>query len=123
MAEKPDFQGRWHNQKGSEMELEVRADGSIRGSFRSAVGAVRRDQSFPLVGQRSGDLIGFCVQFGEAGVAAWTGQHTESGGLETIETLWHLAQDIPPERERDWLWSGVRSGADRFVRGPSLKLA
>jgi len=120
MAEAPDFSGRWHNQNGSELELSVAADGQLGGWFRSAVGSVRHERKFPVVGWRNGDLIGFCVSFEDAGVAAWTGQHTVEKGLEKIETLWHLAHDIPAEAEPRWLWSGVRSGADRFTRGPSL---
>jgi hypothetical protein len=120
MGDEPDFSGRWHNQNGSELELQVAVDGRVSGWFRSAVGSVRHDRAFPLVGWRSGDLIGFCVSFADSGLAAWTGQHTVSGTLERIETLWHLAHDIPAESEPKWLWSSVRSGADHFVRGPSL---
>jgi hypothetical protein len=120
MAEAPEFTGRWHNQNGSELELQVAADGRVSGWFRSAVGSVRHDRTFAVAGWRSGDLIGFCVSFAESGVASWAGQHTVSGGLEKIETLWHLAHDVPAESEPKWLWAGVRSGADRFVRGPSL---
>jgi hypothetical protein len=123
MADAPDFNGKWHNQNGSEMELSVGADGRVSGWFRSAVGAVRPDRAYPLVGWCSGDLIAFCVSFESAGVASWAGQHTQSGALEKIETLWHLAQDIPAPSERDWLWSGVRAGADHFVRGPSLRMS
>jgi hypothetical protein len=120
-GETPDFGGKWHNQNGSELELRVGADGRVTGSFRSGVGSVPHDRSFPLTGWHSGDLIAFCVRFDGAGLAAWSGQHTVSGGLEKLETLWHLAQDIPPESEPRWLWSAIRTGADHFVRGPSLR--
>ena len=121
-TETPDFAGKWHNQNGSELELQLAGDGRVSGWFRSAVGAVPHDRSFPLTGWRSGDLIAFCVRFDTAGVAAWSGQHTLSGGLEKLEALRHLAQDIPPQSEREWLWSAIRTGADHFVRGPSLRI-
>jgi hypothetical protein len=120
MTDTTDFAGKWHNQNGSEMELHVAADGRVSGWFRSAVGSVPHDRSFPVVGWRQGDLIAFCVSFEAAGVVAWAGQHTVSNGVERVETLWHLAHDIPDASEPRWLWSGVRAGADHFVRGPGL---
>jgi hypothetical protein len=113
----PDFSGKWRNQLGSEMELAVQADDRITGVFRSGVGAVDPHREFPLVGYRSGDVISFCVSFGRFGLAAWVGQHNAAaGGVEQITTMWHLAENVPEELERAWLWSGVKAGSDTFVR-------
>jgi hypothetical protein len=30
--------------------------------------------------------------------------------------MWHLAENVPEELERAWLWSGVKAGSDTFVR-------
>lgn len=115
-AKDPDFSGKWRNQLGSEMEIAVQPDHRITGVFRSGVGAVDPQREFPLVGFQSGDVMTFCVSFERFGLAAWVGQHTTAGGVEQIVTMWHLAENVPEELERAWLWSGVKAGSDTFVR-------
>ncbi len=115
-----DFSGEWHNQHGSEMRLKVLPDGKVSGTFHTGVGSPRPSEEFPLVGFVCGDLITFCVNFGKyESAAAWTGQHTLEDGVETIESMWHLAINIEDRAEKDWLWSGIRAGADTFHRGPN----
>ncbi len=112
------FSGTWHNQHGSEMRLTVAADGKLTGTFHTGVGSPSPSEEFPLVGFVCGDLIGFAVSFGKyQSVTTWTGQHTIEDGVEVIETMWHLAINIEDRAEKEWLWSGVRCGADLFHRG------
>jgi avidin family protein len=112
-----DFSGTWHNQHASLMELSVGADGRVAGTFASGVGCPRPSEHFPLVGFVCGDLITFSVSFGaHRSMTAWVGQHTAEDGVERIDTLWHMVVDIDDAEEAAWLWSGVRSGADTFVR-------
>ena len=114
-----DFSGKWHNQHGSEMTLTVAPDGKVTGTFHTGVGSPSPPEGFPLVGFVCGDLIAFSVNFGKyQSVTAWTGQHTIEDGVEAIESMWHLAINIEERAEKDWLWSGIRSGADTFHRGP-----
>jgi hypothetical protein len=114
-----DFSGKWHNQHGSEMYLTVSESGQVAGSFRTVVGTPRPVEEFPLIGFVCGDLISFTVNFGRyQSLTAWTGQHTVENGVETLETVWHLAVNIEDPAEKAWMWSGVRTGADTFVRGP-----
>lgn len=112
-----DFAGRWKNQHGSSMELTVDGQGSVRGRFRTAVGVPSPGDAYPLCGFVQGDLIAFSVSFApHDSVTAWAGQHTIVGGRERIESLWHLAKNIPDEDEARGLWSGILAGSDVFER-------
>ena len=115
---KVDFSGHWRNQRGSSIELAVDDRGRLSGTFRTAVGVPAPDEGFPLCGFAQGDLIAFSVGFGvHESVTAWAGQHTVVNGRERIETLWHLARNIPDEDEDRALWAAVLAGADSFERG------
>ena len=114
---KVDFSGHWRNQRGSSIELAVDDQGRVIGTFRTAVGVPSPKESFPLCGFADGDLIAFSVSFGlHESVTAWAGQHTVIGGRERIETLWHLARNIPDEDEDRALWAAIVAGADTFER-------
>jgi hypothetical protein len=114
---KVDFSGHWMNQRGSCIELAIDDRGRVSGRFRTAVGVPSPEETFPLCGFVEGDLIAFSVSFGvHESVTAWAGQHTIVDGRERIETLWHLARNIPDEDEPRALWSAVLSGADTFER-------
>jgi hypothetical protein len=39
-----------------------------------------------------------------------------NGGKERIETLWHLARDVPEAEEQSALWAGILAGANLFER-------
>ncbi|MBP1686438.1 MAG: hypothetical protein H6Q33_2581 [Deltaproteobacteria bacterium] len=119
-----DFSGKWHNQHGSEMFLTVSDAGRVAGSFYTAVGSPNPVEEFPLTGFVCGDLISFAVNFGKyQSLTAWTGQHTVENGVEKVETVWHLAVNIEDSAEKAWLWSGIRTGADTFVRGTGTATA
>ena len=114
---KVDFSGTWINQRGSSMEISVDDRGRVSGIFRTAVGLPSNQEAFPLCGFVQADLIAFVVSFGvHDSVTAWTGQHTIVAGRERIETLWHLAKNIPDEEEDRSLWAGILAGADSFER-------
>jgi hypothetical protein len=116
-TEKVDFSGAWRNQRGSSLELRVDERGLVGGTFRTAVGVPTSQEHFPVCGFVQGDLIAFTVSFApHDSVTAWVGQHTVIRGRERIETLWHLAKDIPDEEEERGLWAGILAGADAFER-------
>jgi hypothetical protein len=111
------FTGKWKNELKSEMELTVLTNGSIAGTYRTNVGSPKPSEEFDLVGFASGDLISFAVNFGAYGsLTAWVGQHTLINGTEVIETLWHLAENVPDDDEPSQLWSAILTGADNFTR-------
>jgi hypothetical protein len=83
-----------------------------------AVGVPSAPEAFSLCGFILSDLIAFCVSFTQhESVTAWAGQQTIVAGRERIETLWHLAKNIPDEDEARGLWAGILAGADVFERG------
>ena len=112
--------GTWHNQHGSEMALEVDAGGRITGSFRSGVGFPAPEETFPITGFAAGDLVAFTVHFGGyESLTAWTGHYQiERGGVERIETLWHMTVHVPRGLERSSRWKATWSGTDVFLRRP-----
>lgn len=84
-----DWSGRWRNQYGSLVEIEVDENGLVGGSFTTAL----QDSSFfgmtvPIRGCAHGDVIGFSAAAeGKTGPAAvsYTGILRDG----KIETLWH----------------------------------
>ena len=112
-----DLSGHWRNGLGSEMTLVVASDGAVSGTYRTGVGLPSPAEDFPLRGYAERDLVAFVVNFGRYGsLAGWVGQHTVAGGKERIETLWHLARDVPEADEPAGLWAGILAGANLFER-------
>lgn len=111
-----DFAGTWWNERCSKMELTVNGD-QLSGQYTSAVGK-NAGQPYALIGYRAGvDLIAFAVNFGTTGsLATWAGQHTVERGIEKIVTQWHLAINVPDDKEAEQLWGAVWTGSDRFER-------
>jgi hypothetical protein len=112
--------GRWHNQHGTEIEIEVDTDGYLRGTLQLA-GTYRGESLplFPLRGYARGDVISFVVDFGRLGsITAWTGRlvKTDDGRAE-IDTLWHMAIAGPADDASRW--RSQWTGADRFRPGPA----
>jgi hypothetical protein len=112
-----DFSGVWVNELGSEMELTV-TDGSVSGTYRTAVGKTPPTERFELTGFTSGNRIVFCVHFGPYGtLGAWTGLHGEDKGEEEIYSLWHLPRDMQDDEEaKEYRWSAILTGVNIFKR-------
>ena len=112
------LKGIWHNQHGSQLELEVDSDGRLHGMMIVGDG-IARAQSYPLVGFVRGDLIGFTVDFGRNGsLTSWTGHYcAEDDRPRRIETLWHMATLVPHPGKADQRWKSIWSGADEFRSG------
>jgi hypothetical protein len=112
-----DVSGRWFNQHGSVMDLEVDAAGRIRGSFRSGVGCPDPEETFEVLGFVAGSLIGFTVNFGRYdSITSWAGHCGTEEGQEKIYALWHMSVGIPGGGGPDRLWEAIWSGADTFLR-------
>jgi hypothetical protein len=119
-----DFTGQWYNQLGSWMNLKV-AKGAVTGTYHTAVGAPKPQDTFDLIGTVAEDLISFIVSWKNQAadyqsVTAWVGQMAkdDDGVTDRIEMLWHLALNAPDDEEPAKLWGTVRTGADRFRRNP-----
>lgn len=92
----------WTNLLGSKMELLVDKQGTVIGTFKTAIGC-GVDVERAVVGTCSGDAITFSVNWQEcASVTSWTGIYEEG----KITSVWNLVvADAPQE---------VHNGADIF---------
>ena len=117
-------QGRWVNQAGSVMTLEVKEDGRLTGTYATALGC-RPGVEQPLVGSCSGHGVTFSVLFvGCGSTTAWAGtvevsaEGPEASGNGTgegeakegpvIHTLWHLVRGGEPA------WDSIVAGRSTF---------
>ena len=112
--------GVWRNQLGSRVRLVAELDGSLAGTYESAVGDTRLPQ--PLLGQceavaPSGPVVlGFVVRWPAAGsVAVWAG--TIDDRLDRIHASWLLVEG----REAPGAWGSTRTGTDEFRREEELR--
>jgi hypothetical protein len=120
-----DFDGTWHNQHGSKMELKVSKAGAVTGLYATGVGAPGKEEWFDLVGWASEDQIAFTVNFGKYGsLTAWVGQQTQdASGDARIVTFWHLTKNVEDVEEPKKLWATVLTGSDVFTRtAPSAEM-
>lgn len=109
--------GRWRNQLGSTLELEVGSDDAVTGTFQAGVGTTHPERTYHVAGYALGNAVAFCVDFRPHGsVATWTGHHVDDDQGERLVTLWHLAQPVDQPRGGTDLWRGVVAGADEFRR-------
>lgn len=118
--------GKWYNELGSMMELEVVGD-TITGTFMPNVDEVVG--GYPLTGLTDSDAspdsqaVGFVVAWHRGpednlhSVTAWSGQYQIINGKEVLTTQWLLTREHIPEHN----WSSTVVGHDTFTRTPSTK--
>lgn len=114
-AAAPTLEGVWKNQLGSRLRLTVGEDGSLAGTYESAVGGTRLPQ--PVVGKwedgvPGGEVVvGFVVRWPAAGsLAAWVG--TFDHRVDHIRASWLLVEGRPATDT----WGATRTGEDEFRR-------
>jgi hypothetical protein len=114
--------GTWHNQHGSQLDLETGPDGRLHGRMTVGDGKARTE-AFPLVGFVRGDLVAFTVDFGRHGsLTSWIGHvHDSDGQRPRLETLWHMATRVPHPEDPSQRWKSTWSGADEFTPGCALE--
>lgn len=107
------FSGAWANEHGSEMTLKQQADGSLSGSYVSAVSEEHGTTSGVLSGYVDGTLISFVVHWTEfQAITAWVGQLVPGVSPDTISTLWQMTKAVEAGDE----WASINAGADTFIR-------
>lgn len=120
-AERMPVAGTWYNQHGSELRLDVDANGRLSGRFRSRSGLAREGEPCRVTGYFADGLIVFAVDFGRFdSLASWTGHVVTEGGEPRIRACWHMTVGVPmvhPERE---LWRATWTGEDEFRRSAPL---
>lgn len=108
--------GRWENRRGSVVELIVRQDHQVHGTFRTQV-MPNPDSPFHITGFAEGDAVAFTVDFGRKGsVASWSGHHLTDDHGERLVTLWHLARPVRDPHSESELSGAIMSGSDEFTR-------
>ena len=109
-----DFNGRWENELGSYLDLQV-SEMDVVGVYVSAVSdSGGLTPPFPLSGTVVGDLISFTVNWAEA-ITAWVGHGVIDDGQSQILTLWHLVITVPNELDPKEHWQTVKAGTDEFT--------
>jgi hypothetical protein len=119
--------GVWYNELCSEMRINSQTDkeGTLQGTYQTAVGNVPPDKIFPLVGTYdiSGDeskgTVSFVVQWSQKppgentnSTTAWSGQRIKVDKESTISTTWLLTT----QKSSDDLWSATNIGTNVFTR-------
>ena len=111
--------GTWYNQHGSELRLEVDAEGRLKGEFRSRSGLARAGEPCAVTGFVKNDLIAFVVDFGRFdSLTAWTGHSVIEAGEPRIRACWHMSVQVPAKHPELDLWKGTWTGEDEFRREP-----
>jgi hypothetical protein len=115
--------GTWYNELGSQMEITTNPDGSLSGTYYSAVGQAqyqytlsgRYDAAPSSGGQSVGWTVAWLNQYGNAhSTTSWTGQYQidPATGQEEIYTFWLLVAEMPSQQD----WSATNVGQDTFTR-------
>jgi len=103
-----ELSGTWVNELGSTMTLDAGHDGTLTGSYTSAVGDTN---TYPLVGNADANAASFVVAFTESGsITAWAGHYNPASGQ--LELLWHLVEQ--PVDGADW--AATLAGFDAFTQ-------
>jgi Avidin family len=108
--------GTWHNQLGSQLDIEVDELGNLTGRYRSPEGLCP-DSLHTVVGlcdlsHSSGPiLVGFVVRWSDAGcITSWSGQYFPDSG--EIKASWLMTSESAPRDE----WKATIVGHDVFHR-------
>jgi hypothetical protein len=102
---------KWHNQHGSEVDVQVSEDGRVIGKFYSGTG-LAKGEPCDLVGFATESLIGFTVDFSRyESVTSWAGHFVaERDGL-VIHARWTMSVASPKPNDPELSRKG---GLDRL---------
>jgi hypothetical protein len=120
--QKADFSGKWKNEYGSVMELQI-SGSDVRGTYTSLVSDTGAPISGSIIGYQAGSVISFTVLWpsNPARITAWVGQlvtdersHANEG--ERLETLWQMIVNVADAQNPESLWTTIHAGSDHFRR-------
>jgi len=114
--------GRWYNELGSAMELEVHGN-MVSGTYHTAVGEA--EGRYPITGAtdmealNQNQVVGLVVVWmndksNSHSVTTWSGQLQMIAGEEVLRTTWLLTHETDPEQD----WKSTLVGSDVFTRHP-----
>jgi hypothetical protein len=117
------LEGRWYNQLGSELNIDVHDNATIRGTYRPGAGSVAGNM-YPVAGSYdphpsgSTTVLGFVVDWTEVhSVTVWSGQYHHDDG--SIRMTWLMATETEVGDE----WKSTFVGHDVFRRVPIVTAA
>jgi Avidin family len=119
------LEGTWYNELGSTLVVEQITDGTIVGSYQTAVSSTGCAQgAYPLLGKSDidsgGQTVGFSVTWLNPvpplcnSTTSWAGQYQLVDGVERFSAIWILVKKTDPEDE----WADTLVGEDLFTREP-----
>ncbi len=114
-----DFSGRWANNHGAVLELQVNGHDLTGMYYGSNKGFAHAGESNAEVkGSVVGDLIAFMVLWEKSGsITQWCGQIL---GAETphakLVLMWRLITELPEPEEPRYFWMSTFAGTDDFTR-------
>jgi hypothetical protein len=119
-----DLRGRWVNQNGSVLEIEVVEGGRILGVFESKKGRAARGKTYPMTGIVNGELVAFAVSFDDgttnlASITSFSGRLArDADGTERLHTLWVLARQYEDDARTKptHVWNTFLTNTDVFTR-------
>ncbi|HTY37400.1 MAG TPA: avidin/streptavidin family protein [Bacteroidota bacterium] len=112
-----DFNGVWRSEIASSINLRVEADGTVRGTYKRAIGTGSAQEEFPLTGFAAGALLCLSANLGKYGsVISWVGQVAEAYHRPVIKTMWMLERYVPDPEDPANLEGATVTGYNHFVR-------
>jgi hypothetical protein len=116
------LEGTWYNELGSTLVIDPISDGSVVGSYETAVSSSGcATGSYPVAGRTDtdsgGQTVGFSVTWLNAqsscnSTTSWAGQYQVVDGAEQLTALWLLAMKTDPSDD----WASTLVGEDLFTR-------
>lgn len=117
-----DLAGKWYNELGSEMTVNVTSEGIMQGEYKTAVETEKgatKDLKGPLIGRMSPDgkyrTFGFNVLWNEGtSSSSFAGEYKESdSGEPVLFTTWLLTSETDTLLDH---WMNTRIGQNCFTR-------
>jgi Avidin family len=119
-----DFRGRWVNQNGSILSIDVQKERRIGGRFISTKGRAAQNISYPVDGCINGELASFIVNFASdaadlRSMTSFSGRYARGAdGTERLHTVWILARQYEDDARTKptHLWNSFVTNSDVFER-------
>jgi Avidin family len=115
------LEGTWYSELGSMLDIAQISDGTLVGTYETAVSNGCAQGKFALIGrtdvESGGDTVGFAVtwkndQSSCNSTTSWAGQYQIVDGQEYLTAFWLLARESDAEEQ----WASTLVGEDVFTR-------
>ena len=117
------LEGTWRNERGSVLVIKEVTNGTLVGSYKTAVGkAGCAKGEFPVTGRTDvgsgGNTVGFAVTWKndqsdcDSSTTVWAAQYLDNDGHESLTSVWLLVSKTEPKEQ----WASTLVGDDIFTR-------